>query len=228
MIVNMIGLDSSRPIDCQIFAYTASADASLLIVIRAIAVRNRNYIVSAIILGTWVAYVVTLIHGKFLMHSVRSPLTNTCIVLNSVDTNLVVIIALFTDLVLLLINLIGLLRWRFKEGGPSCGLIWLFLATVAYVPAVMFQTPALATVSIAATRMDRSLSDYGSRDISVSLPKRIALTPVETNEIWVSPVPLDRMEVSVHTDSEQYLSPRTGHYDSYVVADGKMHDGPHG
>ncbi|KAI9461159.1 hypothetical protein F5148DRAFT_248797 [Russula earlei] len=256
MIVNMIGFDSSRPINCQlwvnfeaIFAYTAAATASLLIVIRAIAVWNRNYIVSAIVLGIWVAYVGTLIHGVVLMHSVWSPLTNACDVLNSADSKLAIIIALSTDLVLLLIILIGLLRWRFKEGGPSSltrflwkqGLIWLLLATVAYVPAVlflslnlnppfnlMFQTPALVTVTIAATRMYRSLSDYGSRDISVSLPKRSALSTAETNEIWVSPIPLGRMEVSVHTNSEQYPSPRRGHFDSFVVADGKMHDGPHG
>ncbi|KAI9459951.1 hypothetical protein F5148DRAFT_1218000 [Russula earlei] len=211
MIVNMIGFDSSRPINCQIFAYTAAATAF-----------GQKLIVSAIVLGIWVAYVGTLIHGKSLAQMINhsyiwfavryahvwSPLTNACDVLNSADSKLAIIIALSTDLVLLLIILIGLLRWRFKKG-----LIWLLLATVAYVPAVMFQTPALVTVTIAATRMYRSLSDYGSRAcktaFSVSLPKRSALSTAETNEIWVSPIPL-------------------GHFDSFVVADGKMHDGPHG
>ncbi|KAI9433443.1 hypothetical protein F5148DRAFT_1295437 [Russula earlei] len=73
MIVNMIGFDTFRPINCQLwvtsevfFAYFAVANASMLIVLRVIAVWNQNRIVFAISMSTWVANISALIHSKSL------------------------------------------------------------------------------------------------------------------------------------------------------------------
>ncbi|KAI9508045.1 hypothetical protein F5148DRAFT_1199650 [Russula earlei] len=213
-----------------------------------IAVWHRNKIVSAVVLGTWVAFVGTLIHDIVKVRGAWSTVTNTCIVPNSTASKLNLIIALCNDIFLLVVILIGLVRWRLDEGGGSSlirflwnqGLLWLLLVIIAYVPTVvfislnlnapwnmMFQTPALVTVSIAATRMYRTLSDYGSRDVTVSHPKRSAPTSQATNGIWASPISLDPMEVAVRTDSEQYSSSRPT-YESFVVGDQKLHDKPRG
>jgi hypothetical protein len=191
LITNMIGFDVDRQINCQlwvifelIFSYTAFASASLLIVLRVIAIWNRNKIVSAISLAIWATNVGFLIHGITRLQGTWSPLTSTCLVPNTRASELNIIVSLITDSLLLIIMLIGLFRWRFEEGNTSSfgrllwtqGIIWLFLATIAYVPPVvvialnlnapfnlMFQTPALITMSIAATRLYRSLSDFNSR-----------------------------------------------------------------
>jgi len=254
LINNMIGFDVDRPINCQlwvtfelIFAYLAFAAASLLIVLRVIAVWNRNRIVSAISLAIWATNVGFLIHGITRLHGAWSPLTTTCLVPNTTASELNIVVSLITDSLLLIIMLIGLYRWRLEEGSTGSfgrllwtqGIIWLFLATIAYVPPVvvialnlnapfnlMFQTPALITMSIAATRLYRSLSDFNNRGSSISsdYPKN-SFSTTETNpHIRVAPIPLNRMEVSVVTNSEQYPTAQTGHYGSFVITDEQLRD----
>jgi len=193
VFTNMIGFDVSKPINCQlwatfeaIFAYTATAGASLLIAIRVIAVWKRNRIVYAITMSAWGANVVITIHGIARLRGAWSPLTSTCVVPDTTANTLNIIVSLCTDVVMLLMMLVGLFSWRLEPGGVSKlssllwtqGNIWLLLATIGYVPPVvflllnlngslnlMFQTPALIIVSISATRMYRSLSDFGSHDV---------------------------------------------------------------
>ena len=63
----------------------------------------------------------------------------------------------------------------------------------------MFQLPALITMSIAATRMYRSLGNFYSSDISqgcmTSETMQISTTAISA---------LDRMEATMHTHSKQY------------------------
>jgi len=142
---------------------------------------------------------------------------------NSAAVKLNAIVSLCTDVLLLLIMLIGLLRWRLKQGGTSSltrflwtqGLIWILLATIAYVPPIVFlslnlnaafdmmlQTPALITLSIAATRMYRSLVDFGSRDITISTQKRRGHTASDGNRTRVGPIQFNQMSVSINEDGE--------------------------
>ncbi|KAH9967224.1 hypothetical protein BC827DRAFT_1264088 [Russula dissimulans] len=193
VFTNMIGFDVSKPINCQlwvtfelIFGYTAIAGASLLMALRLIAIWKRNRIVYAITMSAWGANVLIMILGIARLRSAWSPLINTCNVPDTTVNTLNIIVSLCTDIVLLLMMLIGLLTWRDESAGASNlssllwmqGNIWLLLATIAHVPPVvfislnlngplnlMFQTPAVITVSIAATRMYRSLTDIGSHDI---------------------------------------------------------------
>ncbi|KAI9511308.1 hypothetical protein F5148DRAFT_1171583 [Russula earlei] len=241
VVVNLISLDVTTPINCQlritfelIFSYTALATASALIVLRVTALWNRNKIVSAIAISTWMANIATLIRGNE-----WSPVSDmgTCNISNTTASKLNLIMSLCTDIVLLVIMLIGLLRWRLGEGDDAPlarflriqGLIWLLIATVSYflpVVILMFQNPALITLSIAATRMYRTLTDYGSRDISFSMPKISGFTSPGINRIRSAPLSSDRSEVVVRIDCEQYGTSQTGHYNSYIVTDDQLHDKP--
>ncbi|KAI9436115.1 hypothetical protein F5148DRAFT_26771 [Russula earlei] len=185
VVMNLISLDATTPINCQLFAYTA---ASMLVVLRVTAIWNRNRIVSAIAISTWMANVATLIRGIVLLCSEWSPVSDigTCYIPNTTASRLNFITSLCIDIVLLLIMLVGPLRWRFAEGDEAPlarflwtqGLVWLLITTVSYVPLVVFimlninaafnlifQIPAFVTLSIASTRMYRTLTDFGSRDM---------------------------------------------------------------
>jgi len=173
------------------------------------------------------------------------------------DTKLNVIVTLATDTALLLIMLVGLLRWRIREGGASSladflwtqGLIWLLLATLGHLPAavfvsldlnapfnLMFGASTVTTVSIAATRMYRTLTDYNARGNTISSPIRNGLIASQTNQIHAvtAPIRFNPMEVSVYTDSaigwdrEQCRAsrPLPGDSGTYAITDGQLHDKP--
>jgi hypothetical protein len=94
----------------------------------------------------------------------------------------------------------------------------------------MFQIPCLVMVTIAATRMFRSLAKFNSSDVSGILlhcflhnaDNRYSShhTPKGTvPAVHSGPIPLERMEVTVHTEFEQYGAQLTrcgadaqGHY----------------
>jgi len=194
IISGMIGFDSSRPINCQLwatfglaFTHSAIGAGSLLIVIRVISIWNRNRIIVVIAMSTWVANVSCLIYGIVRVRGIWLPITNICAVSNPAVTRLNTIVTLSSDVVLLLIMLVPLLCLRLEAGNWSRlsrllwtqGLLWLLLATMGHLPQavfilldlnvpldMMFGGPALITLSIAATRMYRSLIDFGSRDMS--------------------------------------------------------------
>ncbi|KAI0288463.1 hypothetical protein B0F90DRAFT_1930106, partial [Multifurca ochricompacta] len=70
VVLNMLGFDSKTPLNCQvwavfelIFAYLAFGAASLLIVLRIVAIWNRNRIAVAIAAGAWLTNIGFLIHG---------------------------------------------------------------------------------------------------------------------------------------------------------------------
>ncbi|KAI9436540.1 hypothetical protein F5148DRAFT_936292 [Russula earlei] len=248
VVMSMIGFDVTTPINCQlwiiselIFSYTAIAAASMLIVIRVIAIWNRNRVVSVIAMSTWATNIAALIRSIVLLRSVSSPVndTGTCYLSNTLDSKLNLMTSLAADIVLLLIMLVGLLRWRLQEGGmPNIarflwkqGLIWLLIATFSYVPTVvfislnlnaafniMFQIPALVTLSIAATRM------------FFSTPKQSGFVLPETNRIRFAPISStsNRLEVAVRTDCEQYAASQASRYSLHVITDDQLHKKPDG
>ncbi|KAH9954860.1 hypothetical protein BC827DRAFT_922878 [Russula dissimulans] len=261
MIANMVGLDTSRPIDCQFWltftvttGYAAVATASLLIALRVIAIWNRNKIVYAIAMSAWVTNVACIMQAIVRLRSIWSPTARTCVVSNSTATRVNIIVTLATDTVMLLIMLVGLLRWRFREGGASGlgrflwiqGLIWLLLATIGYLPAtifisldlnapfnLMFGASTVTTVSIAATRMYRTLTDYyNNRDITISSPIRSRRPASQTNRIRVvtAPIGFNSIDASGFRDIGQRRTPQTLASDSgtYDNTDGQLDDKPHG
>jgi len=207
----------------------AFAAASILIVLRIIAIWDKNRIAMAIAMGAWSSNIAFLIHNITRLHSTWSPVQGVCVVINSESTKKNVTATFVTDVVLLLTMLVGLLRLRLHGNMFGLGkflwrqgLIWLFLATIAEVtPAVfvflnlngpfnlMFQTPALIGMSIAATRMYRSLTDFTNSDrtsfTTYGTPKAHSAN-TDPKVVFSAPVPLDRVEVAIHTSSEEYPS----------------------
>ncbi|KAF8492448.1 hypothetical protein F5888DRAFT_917715 [Russula emetica] len=190
--INIFNVDTTSPINCQItmrfqfaLAYLTIVFSSLLIVLRIIAIWDKNRIIIAVATGMWGTNIVFLIQGVCGFHATWGD--ENCVVTDLESIRLSTIVALVTDIVLLSIMLIGLSRMRRHGGGTMAlgrllwnqGVIWLVVAVVAELtPTVficldlnepfnlVFQIPWVITMSIAATRMYRSLSEFLSSNIS--------------------------------------------------------------
>jgi len=155
------------------------------------------------------------------------PDPNRCLVQSVKSFQLALIVALITNIVLLLTVIVGLLRLR-RSGGGSFGLqrflwnqgiIWLVLAIAAEVPPVvfildmnedvnlMFQVPSPIVMSIVATRMHRSLTDYATESteiVSNSFRKNFPVMKTKQIPGPAVQVSLDPIEVAVNTAVEWY------------------------
>jgi len=232
VILNMVGFDTTNPINCQVwvtfevfFAYTAFAAGALLIVLRIIAIWNMKKIIIAIAMSIWVTDVALLIHGVVRIRSAWSPEANTCALLNLESTKPSIFASLSTDIFLLLIMLVGLFNQDLVSGNAfglgrtlwKQGLVWLLIATAAEVPPtvfmclnlnvsmnLMYQTPGMIALSIAATRIHRSLMDYAPAD--VSRDTRAPTVSTRTRSVIVLP---SRTEVFVRTERDQSPTAQT-------------------
>ncbi|KAH9990098.1 hypothetical protein BJV77DRAFT_635004 [Russula vinacea] len=105
VILNMVGFDTTTPINCQAlavfemsFAYLAFALSSLLIVLRVIAIWNRAKIIIAISMSIWVTDISLFIYGTIRLRSTWSPETLTCIVDNFESTKPLLLVHSFPTL----------------------------------------------------------------------------------------------------------------------------------
>jgi len=215
----------------QIFAYTTFASSSLLMVLRVIAIWNINKVIMALASILWGVNVSLLIHGIIQLRSTWVAAQNSCSLPNA-ESNIATIISMFiTDFLLLVTMLIGLLRMRHGGGGTLAlgrllwtqGVIWLSLATAAELPPLVFiclnlndafnlvfMMPSLITMSIAATRMYRSLADFFSHDVSVTgsdNPSRISRGVSNSELTVIVPIPPRRME-SLYIGNDRPRQPR--------------------
>ncbi|KAI0278979.1 hypothetical protein BC826DRAFT_1113123 [Russula brevipes] len=188
VILAIVAFDAKLPHTCQafvtthgVFAYLALVTAQLLILLRIFAIWNRRRVVVATSIGVWVTNTVLLIQTISRIRSeTASP--DSCTPKNIQITKINLISTLVTDVALLLIMLVGLLQLRIRGVGMLSlgqllwkqGIIWLCIATATgALPVIfvyldlngkplriMFQVPSLVAISIAATRMYRSLTDY--------------------------------------------------------------------
>jgi len=252
----MIGDDVTTPVNCQVetvlqllSGYVAFAAASLLIVLRVIAIWNGNKLPIALASGVWVANLGFLAQSVVRIRAVWVPAMSTCVISNIHSTKLNMISTLITDVVLLLVMLIGLLRLGFHESGVyglghlmwRQGLVWLFLATIAEVPPVVFisldlndpfnyvfQIPAMITMSIAATRIYRSLADFSMNftdfaSVRHNLPPS-GFTTSKTKRDLTLPVPSEPVEVAMHNIYEQSQTPKTNQHISCTSQEGPPRD----
>ncbi|KAF8498241.1 hypothetical protein F5888DRAFT_233899 [Russula emetica] len=245
MANELIGLDYTSRIDCQAWGTlglalpnTAFAAASLLIVLRIMAIWNREKIIILIAMGVWVTDVAFLINGSVRVRTSWSYELNTCILLNPGSIKPNIMGSLVADVVLLLIMLIGLLRLRFGAGDAlglervlwKQGLIWLLIAIVCEIPptvficldlnepmSFIFQPPSLIIMTIAATRMYRSLMDLGSSEISQESLSDSGRT-VSKMRVRAVPIPLSQMK-SVPTETDQPLKSQMAGSSSYISTD---------
>jgi len=230
-----------------IFGYLAFAAASFLILLRVIAIWNRDRIIVAIALGVWGINVALSIQSAARIRSSWNPALETCTLLNAQIIKLNFISTLVTDIVLLLVMLIGLLRLRLDGGGMLSmgrilwkqGVVWLFIATVAEVPPVVLLSlnlnealstvtllPALIIMSIAATRIYRSLVDFaqGSAYIVQDSLRGGNYPGSNTLQTPVADRTSNKTEVVVHAAHVQYPTSDTNH-DAIVDKYGHGHYG---
>jgi len=135
----------------------------------------------AFAVGLWLTTASFFIYGIAQIRSEWDPYNLACGEPNTESNKLAITAMPVTDIALLLIMLIGLLRIRYRGGGKfnlgrllwKQGVIYLFVATIAEIPPavfilldlnpvfnLMFLIPSLITMSIAATRMYRSLAEF--------------------------------------------------------------------
>jgi hypothetical protein len=104
--------------------------------------------------------------------------------------------------------------------------MWLVLATAAELPPavfsslnlnypfnLMFQTPALIVMSIGATRIHRSLTDYTNSDsktFEIYSTRRGRKAITDLKPIFAARIPLNLVEVVLHKPSEDYPPTRVG------------------
>jgi len=249
VILNIVAFDSSSPIDCQlwvifelIFSYLAFVTASLMIVLRIIAIWDRNRIAVAIAIGAWSTNIAFLIHNIALVHATWAPTQGVCEVLDTGSSKKTIFAVLASDVVLLLTMLAGLLRLRLHGSTFGLGhflwrqgLIWLFFATIAEVPPavfiglnlnysfnLMFQTPALIVMTIAATRMHRSLSEFvhsGAVDTYSTRRGCQCIAKKGLKPIFTVPIPPNQVEEAVHKTPEDYSPGNIGQYGDLFSAD---------
>ncbi|KAN0107390.1 hypothetical protein V8E52_010221 [Russula decolorans] len=167
--------------------YASWAFASLIVVLRVIAIWNRNIIVSLISVGVWAGVLALNIRNLTMVEVAFNPLVNACVVTKTHSRLVNALAVLVADMVLLLTMLIGLLRLASRRSTGLLKLlyqqciIWIALAAFAEVPPVvllilnlndvwntMLTGPAVTILTIGATRMYRSLSEYGSITTFVS------------------------------------------------------------
>jgi hypothetical protein len=187
----LVGFNLTAQFDCQrwvqsvvITCYPTFALNSLLILLRTIAIWERKAIISIVLTLVWLTNVAFLIHGITLAKSVWLPAENACLIIDSQKAKLNVLVSTVTDLILLLVMIVGVIRlesdssiWRMLY---RHGMVWILVATIGLVPPtvflylnlneamnVMFQTPALVIMTICATRLYRSLATFGGHQAAV-------------------------------------------------------------
>jgi len=221
-----------------------------LIVLRILAIWKMKRVVVAIATGVWGINVIFLIQGIVRIRAVNVPGAG-CNVVNMHITKLNLIVLLATDIILLLTMFIGFLRLRLHERSAfglgrllwKQGLIWLFIATIAEaLPVVficlnlngpfnsMFQIPSVVALSIAATRIYRSLVDYASgcteylnEPDSVRASGRIER---KANTAPFTPIPLSRVEVAINRTYEGDQMLQTSQHGSLISIEGQVCEKP--
>jgi len=256
IILSIFALDTTTRYNCQaritsefLFGYLAFSADAFLIVLRIIAIWEKNKLVTAIATGVWAINLGFQLHSFVQLRASPVPGLSICVVRHTDNINFNSIPILISDIALLLIMLIGLLRMGFHESGMSGfgrliwrqGLIWLFLATIAEVPPVVFMSlnlndplnyvfnfPALITMSIAATRIYRSLADFNSSSTNIAIvpPDPIAFATPRTNRVPAQTITLETVEVAANGTYEQYQTPRTSRNDSSISGEESLCEKP--
>ncbi|KAH9080321.1 hypothetical protein EDB83DRAFT_2548032 [Lactarius deliciosus] len=121
-----------------LFAHISIASASALIVLRVVAIWGLNKIATSIASIAWLANTGSLIHSVVVVHAAWSDSEGCCKITNPSETKINIPVTLVTDLVLLVLMLIGLLRWEYahQRGGIwwllfTQGLAWMIIVTLA-------------------------------------------------------------------------------------------------
>jgi len=237
VILCIATMDITTPINCQlwtdfsVFFFCLSAIASsLLIVLRTIAIWNRTKAVTVLAITIWGANIAFHLQNVIRIRSVWVPAQLACETVKTDPSLLTFIPAIISDMVLLLFVLAGLLVMR-RRGGAAFGMtrllwkqgvIWLILGCVAEVPPLvltflhfsdplhaLFETPGVIIMTIAATRMQRSLVNFAYSDVTHESPQVSGLTFAKTKQTDAPSTVPDRVEVTMHKAFGQHPTSST-------------------
>ncbi|KAI0287065.1 hypothetical protein BC826DRAFT_77709 [Russula brevipes] len=231
-----------------VFSYLSLAAASLLILLRILAIWNRNKVVVAIAAIIWLTNGAILIQGTVQFRAVWVSHREGCVILGLDGLKHIVVAAFVTDTVLLLIMFLGLLRMRLYRSDTLAlgrlmwkqGVLWVLLAVIIEIPptvfvclnlndplTMMFLKPWMISMSIAATRMHRALTNFGSSDISYeSTPNSGHGHPIPKHKVAPVASTLPPLAVAVNTTSEGYLVSQDHHGPSMSVSERAAADKP--
>ncbi|KAH9955664.1 hypothetical protein BJV74DRAFT_467429 [Russula compacta] len=252
IIIIFVGLDVTTPFNCQAWAvtalslgYVAIAASSLLIVLRIIAIWNKNKVIVAISTGVWVTNVSLIIRGLVRVRASWVLGQQLCIAYNIETSKLGITATLFTNMALLFIVLVGLFRLRLQGGGSfgigrllwTQGVIWFVLAAAAGAPPtvliimdlnypfnIMFLPLKVIVMAISAQRLYRGLADFVSASTDIHVPNSPnKVSKIRWNHHTTVSVPL---EVVVNT--QQYSMLQTRQYGPYSSTDGQSGTKTHG
>ncbi|KAH8994746.1 hypothetical protein EDB86DRAFT_3167608 [Lactarius hatsudake] len=187
--LQFLGFDTSHKIDCQtcaflsfMFAYLSFMCTSALIILRVIVLWNHSKIVIALTCVVWIGNTASYAYS---LTTLRAAWTGSlCAIFHTAHGRTSVLSTFTTDLILLVLMLTGLKRW--KNAPKSCGvwrllctqgLVWVMIVTLAELPPtvfillnlnvewldpmnLMFQAFALIITPLGAARLYRELIDY--------------------------------------------------------------------
>jgi len=207
--------DLHHEINCQVwvivtfmFGYLSFAFASSLIVLRVVALWGRNKIVVALVSVFWLADIGSYIYCAVTSEAIWNGEGNhTCAVLRTERGRIGVISTLISDLVILVLMLVGLLRWKNARQRFGIwwflftqGFVWLLLVTLAEVPPtvfllldlngplnIMFQVIALITMAIGASRIYRALIDFPALNLRSAKAAASSEWAIELHNVPVDP-----------------------------------------
>ncbi|KAF8494698.1 hypothetical protein F5888DRAFT_1805422 [Russula emetica] len=207
----------------------------VLINITSIAIWNRNKAVFALAITIWAANIAFHIQSFTRIRSVWVPAQLACEAVKTDPSSLSFIPAIISDVVMLLFVLAGLLVMRRRDGATfgltrllwKQGVIWLIVGSVAEVPALvltflhlndpsnaMFEAPGVIIMTIAATRMHRSLVYFASSDVIHESSQMSIFSYAKTKQTDPPSTVPDRVEVTVHEAFGQHSTGSTSGGDS--------------
>ncbi|KAI0052443.1 hypothetical protein FA95DRAFT_1322115 [Auriscalpium vulgare] len=150
-ILILASLDATAEIDCKVWVRSewilgtcAPLLASVLIVLRVVAIWERNKFVVAFVVAATLANIALIIQNFVTAKSEWSPQASTCAIVDPLARRGYVFSICATDIALLVLMLFGLLRWNVsgsRQGIFSLmykqGFSWMVIVTLSGVPAAI-------------------------------------------------------------------------------------------
>ncbi|KAI0062695.1 hypothetical protein BV25DRAFT_1899739 [Artomyces pyxidatus] len=202
--------DNSRSLQAWVvfafsLAYLAFSCASALVVLRITAIWERKCSVVALAVAVWLTNAGFIIRSVVVLRGTWNEEGRFCEVLHTSRSKDNILVTAATDIVLLVLMLFGLLRWRKASNGLvggiwrllyTQGIWWIAVVAIAEIPPsvfillnlndpfnLMFQVPGLIIMAIGAARIYRRLADYSSiDDLQISSIVNHTVTPGEKTE----------------------------------------------
>ncbi|KAF8494674.1 hypothetical protein F5888DRAFT_639541 [Russula emetica] len=210
VILWFVTMDVTTSINCQLwvlfsvlFLCLGSIAATLLIVLRTIAIWNKNKVVVTLTIIAWGTGIGFHLYNIALIHSAWDSTHLACEpVKNSSNNALGFTATAITDMILLLIILSGLFIMRWRVGGAfglthllwKQGIIWLVLGFAVEILQLvfissqlddqlsgLFEVPSHIVIIIAATRMHCSLVNFASGSSNVVHESPQPYTPISND-----------------------------------------------